>query len=114
MVDRGRRLPGQEAATMLAQVQRPYVVSARAQMVEQVAVEDVVRPAVPDQDGLAGPAADGVRRLRRPVDQGRYDRALAVAAEIEPTVGVPVPEDRVGDHDRPEPPRSRSWTSSRL
>src|SRR5699024_9596153 len=92
-VDRGGGLSRQQTPSMLAQVQCPDVVPLFAEVVEQVTVEDVAGPAVPDPD--RGQVAVSARRAcgtvagpAEAVDARGDPRALVVVAEIDPLSGV--------------------------
>src|SRR5699024_11930208 len=61
VVDLGGGLPRQQAAAVLAQVQSPHVVPVATQVLHQLAIQDVVRPPVHEEDGRL-PAGRGAGR----------------------------------------------------
>src|SRR5699024_10026515 len=93
------------------QVQPPHVVPAAPQVLHQAAVQDVVRPAVHQQDrGSVGARCGVLPRLA--ADQRGDQRTLGIGPQIDPVRLVPLPQERIGAHTSLELSRSSSTTSS--
>src|SRR5690606_15586620 len=115
---------------VLAQVQSPHVMASPAEVLHQAAVQDVVGPAVHEQDrwpglpracavGAAGACARRAVRAclamgaRLTMDEGCDQGPFLIGPQVEAVAAVPVPEDRVAGHLSFELSRRRSTTSSR-
>jgi hypothetical protein len=97
-----RGLVVEQAAAVLAQVERVEVPAALDEEFGQVGLEEIVDPSVYVQDGAPG------RGVRAAADQRRHDRPLVVGAQVDGVSLVRRAQDFVDLHADRLPARSTS------